>query len=396
MQTGSDSPYTSSRASHWRQLGLAVGAVLGALILLWVVLGLRSAPGGEGAVVEIRLQPHPTFSQATSNSTAADETVTNDTGTEEIDLEVPVRTPVPKQRPETDGTSSSEPIDLTPGARGPEPFTAPDRLVTAPLPHLFEHGPNGELPVTAPNGATSWEAYARPYNKTDTRPKIAILISGIGFSQENSRTAIETLPPEISLGIVPARNSAREWAERARGHGHEIFIEIPMEPFGYPETDPGPYTLLTRNDKSANIMSLNYLMAQTVGYVGVTNYLGGRFTSTSEPLLPVLQELQRRGLMFLDDGSSQRSLVGTISDQINLPWAKVNRQIDIGQSKRTLDESLVALENMAKRDGHAIGIGSVTPMTIDRVTEWARELDDKGIALVPVSAIVMENMGEKR
>ncbi len=32
---------------------------------------------------------------------------------------------------------------------------------------------------------------------------------------------------------------------RARGEGHEILLQVPMEPFGYPDNDPGPQTLLT-------------------------------------------------------------------------------------------------------------------------------------------------------
>ena len=31
---------------------------------------------------------------------------------------------------------------------------------------------------------------------------------------------------------------------RAREAGHEVLLEVPMEPFDYPDNDPGPQTLL--------------------------------------------------------------------------------------------------------------------------------------------------------
>ena len=37
----------------------------------------------------------------------------------------------------------------------------------------------------------------------------------------------------------------QEQVNKARAGGHEILLQVPMEPVGYPGTNPGPRTLLS-------------------------------------------------------------------------------------------------------------------------------------------------------
>ena len=64
--------------------------------------------------------------------------------------------------------------------------------------------------------------------------------------------------------------------------------------------------------------SLRWLMARFTGYVGVANYLGAKFTADSDAVSPVLAEIARRGLLYLDDGSSALSKVGDLAPGLNL------------------------------------------------------------------------------
>ena len=76
------------------------------------------------------------------------------------------------------------------------------------------------------------------------------------------------------------------WIDKARGGGHEVLMEVPMEPFDFPDSDPGPHTLRAGQDEDANIQRLTWALTRFTGYAGVTNLLGQRFLSDSAALSP--------------------------------------------------------------------------------------------------------------
>ncbi len=72
-------------------------------------------------------------------------------------------------------------------------------------------------------------------------------------------------------------------------------MQIPMEPFDYPDNDPGPHTPLTNLDAGGNIDRLHWLLGRFTGYAGVTNFMGAKLTSSPPALRPVLSEIASRG-----------------------------------------------------------------------------------------------------
>ena len=162
-----------------------------------------------------------------------------------------------------------------------------------------------------------------------------------------------------------------------------------MEPIDYPKNDPGPKALFTHLAQEENLERLHWVLGRSVGYVGVANFMGSRFTTSPDVLRPVLAELRDRGLMFLDSRAAARSLATTMASEIGLPRAVNDRFIDVKASRTAIDRRLRELEQIATRDGAAVGLGYPYPVTIDRVTRWAKGLREKeSIALVPISAVV--------
>lgn len=263
-------------------------------------------------------------------------------------------------------------------------------LNPAPYAAIAEASENGLLPITGPAGETSRDYYKRPFPAGDARPRIAVVIGGLGLSQKATNAAIEMLPPEVTLAFAPYGKDLQGWIDKARAAGHEVLLELPMEPFDYPANDPGPFTLLTKNTQQQNDERLKWLLAQFNGYIGVTNYLGAKFTATPEALMPVLRSLDERGLMVLDDGTSNRSLVAGMSKKLRVPHARAARTIDLRASRNAIDDNLLDLEGIAMRKGAAIGMGFAYPVTIDRIVNWAETLEDKGLVLAPVSANLEE------
>ena len=155
---------------------------------------------------------------------------------------------------------------------GGEPAPAPPvaSLPPAPDPALVDATADGPLPKIARDGRKPWQVYARPVPAgTQTVRRIALVVSGMGISESATAHAIETLPPEVTLSFAPYGARLQEWIDKARAAGHEVLLELPMEPFGYPQNDPGPHTLLTGGDTGENISRLEWLMSRFTGYAGV-------------------------------------------------------------------------------------------------------------------------------
>jgi len=166
-----------------------------------------------------------------------------------------------------------------------------------------------------------------------------------------------------------------------------VLLSVPMEPVDYPRQDPGPNTLLTSLSPQENLERLELVLSRVSGYVGVTTMMGSRFTTSQTNLLPVLDELKRRGLMFVDGRASEQSVAGPLAQSMNLPRAIADEQIDADASRDGIDRQLQALEAYAQRNGMALGLGFAYPVTLERVALWAGQLEPKGIALAPASAL---------
>lgn len=275
----------------------------------------------------------------------------------------------------------------------PETETGSISLPPVPVAELVEESQYGPLPKVAADGRRPIEVYARPSRyaavaAAGAPPRIAILVTGLGLADSPPGDVIQGLPAPISVSYGAYGRSLQDWVARARADGHEVLLQIPLEPNNYPTEDPGPHTLLTTLPPEENMKRLQWLMSRYTGYVGVTNHMGAKFESVPQSLEPVLEELKRRGLLYVDDGSAPDSTAGQIANAIGLDYSVVSVQIDAGQSAADIAKHLAQLEAVARERGAAIGVARAKPATIKQLSEWAAKLEAKGIVLVPVSAAV--------
>ncbi len=283
-------------------------------------------------------------------------------------------------------TDSQDEAIARPGEIAATPSVVPaDGLASGPLPQapiagLYVPGPGGGLlPVMAPDGRNAAQAYARPFT-ADGRPRVALVIGGLGLNPQTTRAAIETLPPEITLSFAPYAEGLQGWIDLAREHGHEVLLEAPMEPVDYPANDPGPYTLITANRPEDTVRKLEWLMSRATGYFGLTNYLGSRFVTNDTAMTTFTMALKARGLAFIDDG--QASLRGG-----PIPRASADRIIDDELAAGAIDGQLRMLEAGASGRGQALGSGFAYPVTINQVRTWAAGLSGRGLQLAPASSM---------
>jgi polysaccharide deacetylase 2 family uncharacterized protein YibQ len=283
--------------------------------------------------------------------------------------------------PQGASVGGGEAVSATPSqASTPVVRTVGQPLAHAPIAGLSAPGPGGPLPVIAPDGRTPFQAYARPFHDNG-KPKVALVIGGLGLNATATRAAIERLPPEVTLSFVSYSDGLQAWIDQARAAGHEVMLEIPMEPLDYPNNDPGPYALMANASAAETSKRLEWLLSRGAGYFAVTNYLGGRFLNSPPAMAAFTAVLKARGLGFIDDGSGARRGAG-------VPRASAGTVIDEQLSADGIDKALLGLEAQALQHGSALGAGFSYPVTIEQVGRWAQGLAGRGYQLAPASAII--------
>lgn len=276
--------------------------------------------------------------------------------------------------------------------RDPAAANVGQPLQVAHLPEdsALEDSEFGLLPVRADDGRRPMDIYARPWSG-DRGKRIAIVISGLGLSQTGSHRAIETLPPEITLAFAPTGNSLQRWMREARKKGHELLVQVPMEPHGYPDVNPGPRTLRLASSAETNLENLHWALGRLTNYTGVMNYMGARFASEREAMAPVLGDLAYRGLLFFNDGAAGGQALAGAAGEGGVPYLSADIVIDASRQRGDIETRLKALEELASARGFAVGTGSALELTVATVADWANDAKKRGFELVGVASLANRN-----
>lgn len=272
-----------------------------------------------------------------------------------------------------------------------DPSTVGQNLKIAHIPDraLIETSETGPLPMRSADGRRPFDVYARPWSGT-RGARVAIVIGGLAVSQTGTQAAIARLPAEVTLAFAPQGNSIGRWMQAARQSGHEIVMQVPLEPFDYPNVNPGRNTLTVAATPDENLKNLHWALSRTTNYTGVMNYMGARFSSDAAAMQPFMAELGKRGLAYIDDGSSARSLAPDVALKDGVPFVAGDTVIDAVQDRGAILKKLDSLEATARAKGTAVGIGSAFDLTVDTVSSWVAEAKKRGIEIVPISAVAVD------
>jgi uncharacterized protein len=284
-----------------------------------------------------------------------------------------------------DVTISGETPDKTAADAAPTMMAGIDQ-------RLLEKSRYGMIPVMS-DGLKPFTAYAAEADraKAARMPVVAIVVGGLGVGAAKTADAIIKLPAAVTLAFTPYGSDPTKLAERARAQRHEILLQIPMEPFDYPDNDPGPQTLLTTLAPEQNLDRLYWHLSRFQGYAGIANFMGARFTVTDAVMQPIVHEAAKRGLGYFDDGTAPRSVAPSLAIAQTVPFAKADVSIDAVPTAVEIDRALSRLEALAKERGIAVGVASALPISIERISVWTKALESHGIMLVPLTTAMLKS-----
>lgn len=271
-------------------------------------------------------------------------------------------------------------------------WPAAEPLLVAPVQTLVEQAEHGLLPIIGQDGTTPFDAYARPGPAQQSAdPKIAVIVTGLGMSRASTEAAIAGLPADVTLSLDVYARGLDFWMKRARQAGHEVLLNLPGESADFPFSDPGPNALKTLVPPAENLKQLEWILSRTTGYFGVLSVYGSKFLTVEEQVQAVLQEIKRRGLMYVDGGAEDSQ--GTrVAYKVGAKWATVELMLDGQPGRKALARQLQEFEDLAKKRAVAIARISADPGSLEGLSAWLKTLPERGLQLVPVSTLANKQL----
>ena len=209
------------------------------------------------------------------------------------------------------------------------------------------------------------------------------MITGLGLNRETTLAAINSLPGPVTLSFAPYGEDLESLMTIARTKGHEVMLELPMEGYGSdPERALGPAGLLTSRTASENRQRLDWILSRATGYFGVTNYLGAKFTSDPQAMVPVLRRLTSLGLAYMDDTGLQAGAAGQAGPKPTIVL------LSGATDRATLDRSMATLLDKARNGEMVVAKIAGSPQTIPALNVFLASLTDDDTRLAPVSAVL--------
>jgi uncharacterized protein len=242
-------------------------------------------------------------------------------------------------------------------------------------------------PATPPlRPASPMQAYAAAFDAPRDKPVIAIVIDDMGLDRVRSQRALAMQGP-LTLSFLTYATNLSTWALRAREAGHEVLAHLPMEPLD-PKENPGPRALTLALTDEEVAARLSAALDPWLGYVGVNNHMGSRFTADAAKMDIVMRGLKARGLLWLDSKTAGNSVGPSLARALNVPNVERDVFLDNIQSEDEVLKELALLEQTAKQRGTAVAIGHPHDVTLAVLSEWMTSLPEKGLVLAPLTEVV--------
>ncbi len=222
-------------------------------------------------------------------------------------------------------------------------------------------------------------------------PRVAIIVDDIGMNKEPIDKLVG-LPAPVTLAVLPNLPYSAYAAESARNKGLDVMLHLPMEPMessGYTGADAGEDALLVGQPKEAVLAALDKNLASVPHIKGVNNHMGSKFMENQELMDMVLEEIDGKGLFFIDSMTSSGSVGYKTALAMGMKTGKRDVFLDDSSKDAAYVKSQIEkLVGIAEKNGYAVGICHPYPATVQALAEMMPQLEDR-VDIVPVSDILM-------
>jgi polysaccharide deacetylase 2 family uncharacterized protein YibQ len=258
--------------------------------------------------------------------------------------------------------------------------------IADPSDELLDKSAGVSLPRISPSGLKPWQYYVKTYNRPDQSPMVALIITGLGQSKNATEMALR-MDERIGLSFSPYSAAVGSWAAASRISGHEMYVDLPTQTAGYPNDDPGPYSVLITRSNTENIKNLFWAMSRFQGYVGLMTPIDEVITASADTFQPIAKEIAHRGALLVVGHPLTQQIDEEDEKKENTGLLQLNADVWIDEelTEMSMQARLATLEQIAQRNGSAIGVAQAYPMSLKQIQQWQQTLKERGVELVPLS-----------
>lgn len=218
------------------------------------------------------------------------------------------------------------------------------------------------------------------------RGRIAIVIDDVGHDDNIFREFTELGIP-VTFSILPGERYSKYIATEASKLKYEVMLHLPMEPHGS-WSDPGSHAILSGMSDDQMLMQLSEDLDAVPHAAGVNNHMGSLLTENGLAMRVLLEEIQKRGLFFIDSRTSSQTVAYSIAKSIGVKSEDrdvfLDNKSDIEYIKGQIDTAI----RIAKKKGEATVIGHAKPQTAAAIREKLPDFEKEGIELVTISRVL--------
>ncbi len=216
---------------------------------------------------------------------------------------------------------------------------------------------------------------------------IAVIIDDFGYSTKAAEPFIE-MPLPVALSFLPGLPHSRKLAQEALGKGKTLLLHLPMEPLGYPQTDPGPGAVLTSQEREEILRILEEDLASLPEVAGVNNHMGSKATADGRVMETVLNLLKEKGLFFIDSRTTAKTVAFSLAREMGIPSAERSVFLDNVKDSEAIDARLEELLDLAEERGWAVGIGHPYPLTAEAMSRLAFKARERGVNWITIENLI--------
>jgi polysaccharide deacetylase 2 family uncharacterized protein YibQ len=228
--------------------------------------------------------------------------------------------------------------------------------------------------------------FARPFTAPEGKPRLGLLLTGLGPDRAVTAAAIAGLPAEVSLSFSPEAKDLAAWIEAARAFGHEALFDLPLQ--SKDRRDVGGLGILIGLNADETARRIAAAAASAPAVFGFAGRGGDALLLDERAAATLAAEIARLGLAFIDTSGEPMSQALPAAKQAGLAVAKSTVTLDAQASRPAVTARLAAAVEVAQEQGSALAVARASPLTITVLADWLRRFDDQAPVPAPASALL--------
>jgi polysaccharide deacetylase 2 family uncharacterized protein YibQ len=223
--------------------------------------------------------------------------------------------------------------------------------------------------------------------------RLLLVIDAFGPAENDSLSReFMKLGVPFTAAVLPRTKGTREWSDRLAGAGHELIVQLPMEPMNYPQRDPGPGAILVDMPAGQIQREVKKNLSDVPHAVGATSYMGQMTLGDETAMGAVMQELKRAKIFYLDSRTIPTSVAADRASREGVLCFRIDTMLEapgrydaqVKTMNRLLDDAI----DLARRRGYAIVLAHPDRAAVDVLKRAVPKLKRSGVRFLPVSTLL--------